>query len=99
MYSGNERRKNERLACEAPILHNTDPADFFYRGTVYNFCKRGLYFESNEDLLQGHEITISMKNSQRKFGEKPHQFFDVKIMWCRELQGSTYLLSYGAKLI
>ena len=99
MSSANERRKNARLPCEAPILHNTCPADFFYRGTVYNFCKGGLYFESNEDLLQGHEVTISMKNPPLKFGEKSHQYFDVKIIWCRELQGSTYLLSYGAKLI
>ena len=99
MYSGNERRKNERIPCEIPILHNTSPADFFYRGTVYNFSKGGLYFESNEDLLQGHEIAISMKNPPQQFREKPRQYFNIKIMWCRELQGSTYLLSYGAELI
>jgi hypothetical protein len=99
MYSVNERRKNERIPCEAPILHNTSPADFFYGGTVYNFSKEGFYFESNEDLLEGHEITISMKNPPNQLREKPHPYFDVKIMWCRELQGSTYLLSYGAKLI
>ena len=99
MHSVKERRKNERIPCEVPILHSTSPADFFFRGTAYNFSKEGLYFVSNEDLLQGHEITISMKNPPRRFREKPNQYFDVKIMWCRELQGSTYLLSYGAKLI
>jgi hypothetical protein len=99
MHTGIERRKYERIQCETPILHNTSPADFFYKGTMYNFSKGGLYFESNEDLLEGHEITISIKEPPQQFIKKFHQYFDVRIMWCLEIQGSSHQLGYGAKLI
>lgn len=99
MHTDIERRENERISCEIPILHNTSPPDFFYRGTMYNFSKEGLYFESNEDLLQGDKISISMKKPPPHFIKKTHQYFDVKIIWCQELQGSSYQVGYGAKLI
>ena len=99
MNIGNERRKHERIPCKAPILHNTSPADFFYKGIMYNFSKGGLYFESNEDLLPGHEITISIKEPPQQFVKESRQYFDVKIMWCFEIQGSSHQVGYGAKII
>jgi hypothetical protein len=99
MNIGSERRKHERIPCETPILHNTSPADFFYKGTMYNFSKEGLYFESNEDLLPGHEIGISIKDPPQQFMKESRQYFDVKIMWCFEIQGSSHQVGYGAKLI
>ena len=99
MPIGKERREYERFPCKAQILHSTNPPDFFYSATMYNFSKRGLYFESNEDLLKGHEISISIINPKQKVPKNPHQYFDVKIVWCRELQGSTYQVGYGAKMI
>jgi hypothetical protein len=66
---------------------------------MYNFSKGGLYFETNEDLLQGHEIAISIKKPPLQFIRKPHPYYDVKIMWLIEIQGSSYQLGYGAKLI
>ena len=99
MHIGTERRKHERISCETPILHNTSPADFYYKGTMYNFSKGGLYFESNEDLLQGDEIAISIKKPPRQFIKKAHQNFDVKIMWCLEIQGSSNQVGYRAKII
>ena len=99
METGKERRKNERISCEAKILHNTSPPDFLYSGTMFNFSEEGLYFESNEDLLQGHEISMSIKNPPQQFFIKTDQYFDVKIVWCQELQGSHYQVGYGAKLI
>ena len=94
-----ERRKHERFPCETKILHDTSPPDFFYKGTMYNFSKNGLYFESDEDLLQGHEIFISIKKPPQLFTVKPNQNFSVKIMWHQELQDSPYQSGYGAKLI
>ncbi len=99
MPMDNERRKNERINCESTILHNTRLPDFFYRGTMYNFSKEGLYFESNEDMLKGDEISISIKKPPQEFIDKTDQYFDVKIMWCRELKDSAYQVGYGAKLI
>jgi hypothetical protein len=99
MHTGIERRKHKRIPCETSILHNTSPADFLYKGTMYNFSKKGLYFESNEDLLKGHEISISIKEPPKQFVKKSRQYFDVKIMWCRVIEKSSYQLGYGAKIL
>jgi hypothetical protein len=99
MPIGIERREHERFPYETTILHDTSPPDFFYKGTMYNFSKKGMYFESNEDLLQGHEISISIKKPPQQFTIKPDQNFSVKIMWYQELQGSSYQSGYGAKII
>jgi hypothetical protein len=99
MQKDNERRQSERIPHRSVILHNTNPPDFFYSGAMYNFSTGGLYFESNEDLLQGDEISISIKKPPAQFLKKADQYFDVKIMWCRDLQGSSHQVGYGAKLI
>ena len=86
-----ERREHERVPCETPILHDTSPPDFFHKGIMYNFSKKGLYFESNEYLLQGHEISISINKPPQQFTAKPRQNFSVTIMWYQELKGSSYI--------
>jgi len=99
MQIGRERRKNERIRYQSAILHNTNPPDFFFRGTMFNFSQDGLYFESNEDLLEGDEISVSIKQPPQQFVFNTDQYLDVKIMWCRQLQDSSYQIGYGAKLI
>lgn len=99
MHRGIERRKSERLNYKSAILHSTSPADFFYSGTMYNFSLEGLYFESNEDLFQGDEITISIKNPPDQFSNESGPYFDVKIMWSRDLQGASHKVGYGAKRV
>jgi len=99
MPIGKESREYERFPCKTPILHSTNPTDFFYSGTMYNFSKRGLYFECDEDILEGHEISISIIRPQQQLIKKPHQYFGVKIIWCKNLSGSSYKVGYGAKLI
>ena len=94
-----ERRKSERINYKSAIMHNTRPPDFFYSGTMYNFSTGGLYFESNEDLLQGDKISISIKEPPAHFLKPSGQYIDVKIMWCQDLQGASYQVGYGAKLI
>ena len=38
--TGHERRQNERIPCEAPILHNTSPPDFFTKVLCTTSAKR-----------------------------------------------------------
>jgi len=99
MAFGIERREHKRFPCKTPILHNTNPPDFLYKGTMFNYSKKGLYFESDEDLLQGHEISISVNKPLPQFPKNPHHHFHVKIMWCQKLSGSSHQVGYGAKLI
>ncbi len=94
-----ERRESKRIDYKSAIMHNTYPPDFFYSGTMYNFSKGGLYFESNEDLLKGDEISVSIKEPPEQLTNKSEQYIDVKIMWAKDLQDSSYQVGYGAKLI
>ena len=94
-----ERRASKRIDYKSAILHNTVPPDFFYSGTMHNYSSGGLYFESNEDLSQGDEISVSVKNPPAQFSKQKREYFNVKIKWSRELQGSDYQVGYGAELI
>ena len=94
-----ERRKSKRIKYQSAIMHNTSPPDFFYSGTMYNFSAEGLYFESNEDLLKGDEISISIKEPPPQLKKDTDQYFDVIIMWARDLQDSSYEVGYGAMLV
>ena len=99
MRTGIERRKSERIEHTSAILHSTNPPDFFYRGTMHNFSATGLYFESDEDLVQGDEISISIQNPPAQLTMKPREYFDVQIRWCKVLQDTAYQVGYGAKII
>ena len=99
MNTGIERRESERIEHKSAILHSTNPPDFFYRGTMQNFSIAGLYFESDEDLVQGDKISISIQNPPTQLTMKPREYFDVQIMWCKVLQGTAYQVGYGAKII
>jgi hypothetical protein len=89
-----ERRKSERIKCKKYILHDTDPGDFFYRGRVCNYSKRGLYFESNVDLLPKDKITILVNRNS----DELTYILDVKIEWCKELNDSKFDVGYGASV-
>jgi len=99
MHKGIDRRESERIRYKSAVLHSTNPPDFFYRGTMHNFSAEGLYFESNEDLLQGDEISISIQNPPPQFTMKPQEYFDVQIRWCKILQSTAYQVGSGAKII
>jgi len=99
MHEEKDRRENTRINYKSAIMHNTNPPDFFYSGTMYNFSTRGLYFESNEDLLKGDEISVSIKEPPAQFKNISKQYIDVKIMWAKDLQDSSYQVGYGARLI
>lgn len=99
MQKSIERRKSKRIDYQSAIMHNTNPPDFFYSGTMYNFSAEGLYFESNEDLLKGDEISISIKEPPAQLKKDADQYIDVRIMWATDLHDSSYQVGYGAMLI
>ena len=90
-----ERRKSERNKCKKYILHDTDPGDFFYRGRVCNYSKKGLYFESNVDLRPEAQITILVN----KPSDNLTYILNAKIKWYKELNDSSFDVGYGASII
>jgi len=94
MKSYLDRRRSERFKYKRDVLHNTDSADLFYSGEVCNYSTWGLYFESNVDLLPGDKISV-LVGKQSADGT---DLVDVKIVWGKELQGSSFGFGYGATL-
>ena len=94
MGKHSERRENGRFKCKRDALHNTDTDDLFFRGVVCNYSKRGLYFESNVDLMPGDNISILI---EKQSAQGTH-LVDAKIVWRKVLQGSSFDFGYGTTL-
>ena len=99
MRPNHERRKIERLEHTSAILHSTDPPDFFYRGTMRNFSSAGIYFESNEDLIRGDKVSVSIQSPPAQLAVQAREYFDVQIRWSKALEGNDYQVGYGARII
>ena len=52
----------------------------------------GIYFESNEKISLGDEISVTVKKSNDE-----EITFDVRIIWKKDLSDSHFLFGYGAK--
>lgn len=93
------QRVNRRYAYETDILHDVVLSDSFYNGKIYNFSNDGMYFESNEQILVGDEISITITKISQKDFVDIQKFFDVEILWRKNLRSSSFQYGYGAKLI
>ena len=93
------KRVNRRYKYEADISHDIVIPDIFYDGKIYNFSNEGMYFESNEQILPGDEISITIKKLPQKDIEDAQKTFDVEILWRKDLRDSSFLYGYGAKLV
>jgi len=86
--------KEQLLKYEANNLHDTVILDIHYDGKIYNLSDGGIYFESDEQILAGDEISITVKKLN-----DTEQSFDVAILWRKKLQNASLCFGYGAKLI
>jgi len=94
--STNPHRKNreQRLKCEVDISHDIVIPDIHYDGIISNLSSGGIYFESNEQILTGDEISIMVRKLN-----KEEITFDVSIIWEKELFNSPFRFGYGARSI
>jgi Tfp pilus assembly protein PilZ len=93
------RRANRRYRYETAISHDIVLPDILYDGKIYNFSNDGVYFESNEQILPGDEISITITKKPQKDNVDTPKTFDVEILWRKKIQGSSYRYGYGAKLL
>jgi len=93
------RRANRRYKYETAISHDIVLPDILYDGKIYNFSNDGVYFESNEQILEGDEISITVTKKPQNESVDTEKTFDVEILWRKEIQGTSYRYGYGAKLL
>ena len=100
MVHYHEKRADVRDIYKSPITIEDLKAGKTYRARMVNYCKKGLYFETDWLLESGTEIHIEMENSPNASSS-----FDLKeryraeIIWHTKLEDSLCNHGYGVKFI
>jgi Tfp pilus assembly protein PilZ len=95
-----EKRADVRNIHKSPITVEDLKAGKTYRARMVNYCRNGLYFETDWHLKSGAEICILMENSP-KVSSSPSlkDRYRAEIMWHTKLGDSLYTYGYGVKYI
>ena len=99
MRNNNERRRHERFNYEAIVSHDVSTNDIIHTGKMFNFCKRGLYFESNQSIYPGEDIFVGLAVHADSPGKDTQLIFEVKIIWQKELEDSPYNYGFGGQFL
>ncbi len=94
-----ERRKHQRFRYEALVSHNVSTDDITHRGKMFNFCKGGLYFESDQNIYPGEDIFVGLAIHADSPGKDSQLIFEVKIIWHKELGDSPFRYGFGGKFL
>jgi Tfp pilus assembly protein PilZ len=86
--------REQRYKCEMDISHDNVIPDIHYDGIISNLSSGGIYFESNESIIPGDAISVTVK----KLNEEEITF-DVYIIWKKDLPNSPFRFGYGAKSV
>ena len=93
-----DQRKNKRFRCEAVIWHDNLLPEIHYSAKIYNLSKEGVYFESDQIIYPGEDISIGLKDPASPIKDTKDRI-RVEIRWRKDLQNTSFRFGYGAKLI
>jgi Tfp pilus assembly protein PilZ len=93
-----DQRESRRLHYEAIIWHDNLLPEIFYAAKIYNLSKGGVYFESDQIIYPGEEISLTLKNPASPVDAKK-EYLRVEIKWRKDLQNASYRFGYGARFI
>ncbi len=99
LKSNQERRRHKRIIYEANVSHTVASSDATHSGKMFNFSKRGVYFESDQSLHPGQDIALGIAASAETYRNDINFLFDVKIIWRKALEDSQFGFGYGGKLL
>lgn len=85
------KSRSPRIEYEAKISHDVVIPDILYDGKIFNVSSGGIYFESNEQIEIGDEISVTV---QRLDGGE--MTFDVVITRREIIPRGPYRFGYGA---
>ena len=93
-----DQRQSRRLKYEAVIWHDNLLPEIFYAAKIYNISKGGVYFESDQIIYPGEEISLTLKNPASS-ADAPKEYLHIEIKWHKDLQNASFRFGYGAKFI
>ena len=94
-----ERRRHQRFRYEALVSHDVSTNDVTHTGKMFNFSKGGLYFESDQNIYPGEDIFVGLAIHADSPGNDTQLIFEVKIIWFKELENSSYRYGFGCNFL
>jgi Tfp pilus assembly protein PilZ len=94
-----ERRGDQRFRYEALVSLDVPPKNDTHTGKMFNFCKGGLYFESDQSLYPGQDILVGLEIHPDAPGKNTQLVFEVKILWHKQLGDSPFRYGFGGKFL
>ena len=94
-----ERRRHQRFRYEALVSHDVSTNDVTHAGKMFNFCKDGLYFESDQNIYPGQDIFVGLAIHADSPGKDAQLIFEVKIIWHKQLRDSPFRYGFGGKFL
>ena len=87
-----ERRKEERLSYQTPVLVRPHRGRKWYHGTMFNFNRKGIYVETEFNGRPGQLIYVVVEAPPYGSGPYLHR---ARICWTKELTDAVVLYRYG----
>jgi hypothetical protein len=84
--------RDPRFKFEADISHDIVIPDIHYDGKISNLSSDGIYFESNERIEPGDEISVTVKKL-----DGTETTFDVEVTRRERIEDREFRFGYGAR--
>jgi hypothetical protein len=94
-----EKRVSARIAHQTPVTLEAFEAGVMHAARMYNFSKKGLYFESDFYLIPGAEIYIGITDSPFASESGVYECYRSVIKWRKFLETSFYDYAYGVEIL
>jgi hypothetical protein len=88
----NDKRRHERIKCEAVIEWSYFNQDVYFDARLINFGRNGVYFETDRELKPGVSILLRTKRispsmTKSKDHQHPRSVSLGEVQWCLDLSG------------
>jgi Tfp pilus assembly protein PilZ len=99
MAQNPEKRNTVRLNNNIPIHVKDLKAGMIFKAKMFNYCKNGFYFETDNVLGLGTEIYIGMQKLSTPHSSGIYELHRAIIIRCKKLVASFSNYGYGAIFI
>ena len=94
-----EKRVSARIEHQTPVTLEPFEAGLMHAARMYNFSRKGLYFESDFYLIPGAEIFIGISNSPFASAPGVYECYRSVIKWRKFLENSFHDYAYGVEIL
>ena len=93
-----ENRDSVRLDHTSSIQVQDIESGKIHKARMFNYSKKGFYFESDSVLNPGMHIYIAIQNSPYSSLPDVLEYYRGELMWRKKLKKSFFRFGYGVKL-